>query len=67
MSDRPSVELSMDEVRLLLELLGREDGELPVEIHHTFTREYRRGLKARKEMVDRLIETLRAMVNERAA
>lgn len=67
MSERPSVELTRDQVRLLLELLEREHGELPIEIHHTFHREYRAELKARRAMVDQLLATLRGRVAERAA
>lgn len=57
MNDQPR--LSEAEWTLVLELLQQELGELPAEIHHTRTNDFREGLVARREMVRELIERLR--------
>jgi hypothetical protein len=54
-------ELSMEEWALLLQLLERERGDLPVEIRHTRTRSVRDELRRREEMVDDLLQRLRAV------
>jgi hypothetical protein len=54
--------LSQAEWALLLELLQREQDELPVEIHHCRVSSYRDDLRNRLEMVRELIERLRVPV-----
>jgi hypothetical protein len=49
-----------DEAMLLAELLEQELHELPVEIRHTRSNIVRQELHARLEMVQRMVERLRA-------
>lgn len=46
---------------LVMEFLERERREIPVEIHHTATREFRQQLRDRLKAVDALLERLRVM------
>ena len=56
MSDEPK--LSAAEWALVVELLKREQHELPAEIHHTRLASYRKELHEREALVDRLVERL---------
>lgn len=60
MIDQPH--LSDAEWALLVELLEREQQELPVEIHHCRVNSYRDELHRRQEMVLGLLERLQAPV-----
>lgn len=51
--------LSSEDKDLLLKLLEREQARLPIEIRHTYNREFRAELKRRLDQVDRLIERLK--------
>lgn len=51
--------LSDQEWELVLELLRRERGEIPAEIRHTDSREYRHALQAREAMMDNLIARIK--------
>jgi hypothetical protein len=53
-------EMSAEEVELLVELLEREERDLPSEIHHTRLTNYRNALHERLELVRGLLEHLRA-------
>ncbi len=44
---------------VVIELLERDRRELPVEIHHTATRECRQHLRDRLKIIDALLERLR--------
>ena len=57
MSDQPK--LSEAEWALLRELLEREQGELPAEIHHCRVSRVREQLRQRLERVRQLLERLR--------
>jgi hypothetical protein len=57
MHDQPK--LSAAEWELIVELLERERAELPVEIHHTRSAEYRDELHQRAKLVQGLLEELR--------
>ena len=50
--------LSQEEWMLIAELLERERGELPAEIHHTRTMTFRNELHHRKQVVDELLKCL---------
>ena len=54
MNSRPN--LTEDEWALIVELLEREQSELPTEIHHTRSSSYRDELRARRKMVDELLQ-----------
>ncbi len=58
--ERPT--LTDEEWSLVVELLERESVELPVEIRHTSTREFREQLRARLNLVDGLLARLHAPV-----
>ena len=60
MCDEPK--LSDAEWELIVELLEREHGELPVEIHHTRSSGVRAELHDRAEMVRGLLARLRTAV-----
>lgn len=51
--------LSEREWALVVELLERERGDLPAEIHHTRTASVRQELRERLEMVNELLRRLR--------
>ena len=53
-----TVTLQDEELKLVVELLERERGDLPAEIHHTMTTEFKDGLTDRLEIVDRLLARL---------
>jgi len=55
---RPQPALTDEEWGLVIELLERERRELPSEIHHTATREMRRTLRARLDLVDQILARL---------
>ena len=54
-------ELSEDEVALVLELLEREERELPSEMHHTRSADYRDALHRRLELVRGLVSRLHTL------
>jgi len=56
MTERPT--LSDAEWELVTELLERERGELPVEIHHCRVTNYREELLSRQRLVEGLLERL---------
>ena len=45
---------------LIVELLQREMNELPSEIHHTSTSEYREALRERRAQITRILDRLRS-------
>jgi hypothetical protein len=53
--------LSEEEQALLVELLEREQRDLPAEIHHTRTPAVRDELHVRLRRVEQLLEKLRSM------
>jgi hypothetical protein len=59
MYDQPK--LSEEEWALVLELLERERGELPVEVHHTRNSQVRGDLQRRAHVVQELLNRLRTM------
>lgn len=54
--------LSDHEWELVLDLLERERRELPTEIHHTDSHDYRHRLEERLEVVEALIRRIEATV-----
>ncbi len=58
MIDQPK--LSEEEWALVIELLEREHGELPVEVHHTRNSRVRGDLHRRAQMVQELLNRLRS-------
>ena len=56
MNDRPN--LTEAEWELIVELLQREQNELPTEIHHTRSSSLRDELRARRKRVDGLLQRL---------
>ena len=63
MSEQPK--LSDAEWALLIDLLQQERDQLPVEIHHTRSTAFRGELQRRRQMVETLLERLRAPVAAR--
>ena len=57
-ASRPQPVLTDEEWGLVIELLERERRELPSEIHHTATREMRRKLRVRLDILDKLLARL---------
>ena len=53
--------LTQEEWRLVLELLEAECRELPREIHHTVTSQYKQRLRTRFDAADRLLHRLQEM------
>jgi len=49
-----------DELQLVVQLLERERGDLPAEIHHTDTSEYKEKLSKRLGTVNRLLNALKS-------
>ncbi|HTP87437.1 MAG TPA: hypothetical protein VMJ34_10815 [Bryobacteraceae bacterium] len=45
----------------MVQLLARESRDLPLEIHHTATKEYRQILRERLKQVEGLLERLRPL------
>jgi len=64
MFDRNSITVS--EWKLLLQLLERERGELPPEIHHSELRDTKRHLHDRLRLVDEFLPKLKR-INESAS
>ena len=52
-------DLAESEWTLIVELLQREQSELPTEIHHTRSSTLRDELRARRKMVDGLLHRLK--------
>lgn len=50
-----NLEITKEDVMLLEELLSKEIKELPVEIHHTFHREFKDHLKDKQHKVEELL------------
>lgn len=63
-TERRKPDLTPGEWSLLLELLDREDAQLPVEIHHSATRRMRELLRDRKRLVEQLRLRIREAVPE---
>lgn len=57
MNERP--ELTQEQLELLIELVEREERELPTEIHHTRLANYRDALHHRLDVVRGALERLR--------
>lgn len=53
------VALENDDWQLIIDLLEKEQKELPAEIHHTDTAEYKERLLKRQQIVDKLLGALR--------
>jgi hypothetical protein len=56
---KKQVTLDDEDWQLIIDLLEMEQKELPAEIHHTDTTQYRERLLKRQEIVNRLLHTLR--------
>jgi hypothetical protein len=56
------LKLSRVEWELIVELLQREHGRLPIEIHHCRVRRYREGLRRRLELVEGLQDRVQVAV-----
>jgi hypothetical protein len=54
------VQLQNDELDIVMELLERELRGLPVEIHHTYHKEFRDQLRSRLKLVEELLQRLQA-------
>lgn len=61
MAEQP--ELSQAEWNLVIELLERERGDLPAEVRHTRTSRVRDDLRHREQMIEQLLQRLRAAAN----
>jgi hypothetical protein len=57
-------QLSAPEWDLIMQLLEREQNELPTEIHHTRTASVREELRARQEAVRSLLERLQGALKQ---
>jgi hypothetical protein len=53
-----AVTLNDEEWQLVVELLESEQKQLPVEIHHTDSTEYKEGLSKRLAVVNKLLDIL---------
>jgi hypothetical protein len=56
---KKQITLDDEEWQLVIDLLQTEQKELPAEIHHTDTTEYKERLLQRQEIVNRLLHSLR--------
>ncbi len=54
-----TLSLNDDQWQLVVELLESEQKELPAEIHHTDSADYKAKLHERLKMVNQLLDTLR--------
>ncbi|HSV95935.1 MAG TPA: hypothetical protein VLM75_03260 [Spirochaetota bacterium] len=61
-----NIHLDEKELEIIVDLLARELKELPTEIRHTSTREYREMLKEREEGLEKLFARLRSALPEDA-
>jgi hypothetical protein len=61
-----NIHLDEKELEIIVDLLARELKELPTEIRHTSTREYREMLKEREEGLEKLFARLRSSLPEDA-
>jgi hypothetical protein len=52
-----TITLNDNEWQLLVDLLQSERNQLPTEIHHTDSPEYKDGLSKRLQLVDKLLAT----------
>ncbi|MCU0844077.1 MAG: hypothetical protein MUC76_04040 [Spirochaetes bacterium] len=59
-----NIHLDEKELEIIVDLLARELKELPTEIRHTSTREYREMLKEREEGLEKLFARLRSVLPE---
>jgi hypothetical protein len=60
-----TITLNDDEMALLVDLLESERNELPTEIHHTDTPDYKARLVKRFDVVKKLLATLHNVPNDR--
>jgi hypothetical protein len=61
-----NIHLDEKELEIIVDLLARELKELPIEIRHTSTREYREMLKERVEGLEKLVTRLKSALPEDA-
>ena len=61
------ISLSEQEIGIVLSLLKQERDELPVEVHHTRSAEYRSELHSRQELINSLIGRLEKGLAPQAA
>ncbi len=59
-------ELGEAEWEIIIELLERERSELPVEIRHTYRHAFRGYLQRRLEIIDALLERIKARASHAA-
>ena len=52
------INLSEQEIGIILDVLKQEQHELPVEVHHTHSSDYRGELRDRQKLVSALIRRL---------
>jgi hypothetical protein len=53
-----TIDVSLEEREILIELLDRERTNLPTEIHHTRTAKFRDALKHRLDVIEALFRRL---------
>lgn len=56
--------LSVTEWRLIEQVLQAERDELPAEIHHTDSRDYREQLQKRLQMIDQILARITTVMEE---
>lgn len=56
-----NLELSKDELVILEELLTKEAKELPIEIHHTRTNDFKDYLKEKQSRIENLLERVKKL------
>ncbi len=61
-----NIHLDEKELEIIVDLLARELKELPTEIRHTSTREYREMLKEREESLEKLVTRFKSALPEDA-
>jgi len=62
-----TLQLNEQEHQVLIELLERELPNLRHEIHHTDDHDYREFLKARENLLERLLETVKSQTSTPAS
>jgi hypothetical protein len=56
-----NLDVTKEDLSILEELLTKEITELPVEIHHTFHREFKDHLKDKQNKVEDLLERVKKL------
>ena len=56
-----NLDISKEDQAILEELLNKESKELPIEIHHTKTNDFKEYLKQKQKRVEELLERVKKL------